>query len=366
VQQPIGDLQSRLADEFPGSPLQARSTPGGIVLTGEVESADAAHHAEAVAKLFIGPQQSVVNQLRVASSTQVHLRVRVAEVSRETLKELGINLQTFFNVGAARFGMFTGRDFLNDQGQLLQTVTGASGLLGGYHTGRVDVNALIDALARDNVISMLAEPSLTAVSGETASFLAGGEFPVPVATGDANNDRIYVEFKRFGVSLDFTPTVLSAGRISLKVRPEVSELSDQGAVITRGISIPALSVRRAETTVELASGQSFAIAGLFRDDTRTAADRVPALGEIPVLGSLFRSSNFKRNESELVILVTPYVVHPVSGAGLGTPADRFLPASDLERIFLGRLNRTAEAGATAPGIGPGGLRLHGDAGFTLD
>jgi pilus assembly protein CpaC len=200
-----------------------------------------------------------------------------------------------------------------------------------------------------------------ALSGEAASFLAGGEFPIPVAQRD---DEISIEFKKFGVSLDFVPTVLSGNRINMKVRPEVSELSETGAIEVNGLRIPALSVRRAETTVELGSGQSFAIAGLLQNTSRTGVDKVPGLGDVPVLGTLFRSSRFQRNETELVIVITPYIVRPVSQANaLAVPNDAVQPANDLERIFLGRINTPRTA---IPPIGPGAARLKGDVGFMLE
>ena len=192
-------------------------------------------------------------------------------------------------------------------------------MTGSYNNGDVSINGIVDALEREGLVNVLAEPNLTALSGETASFLAGGEFPVPVGQDDNNN--IEIQFKQFGVSLAFTPTVLSAGRISLRVRPEVSDLSDKGAIKLNDLVIPALSTRRAETTVELGSGQSFAIGGLISNTTRNNLDKVPGLGDLPVLGTLFRSTNFRRSESELVIIVTPYLVAPVGSGQLATPRD---------------------------------------------
>ena len=223
---------------------------------------------------------------------------------------------------------------------------------------------MIDALAEDGLISILAEPNLTALSGETASFLAGGEFPIPVNQRDG---QITIEFKQFGVSLDFTPSVLSGERISMKVRPEVSELTDEGAVMIEGLKIPALSVRRAETTVELGSGQSFAVAGLLQNNSRTVIQKVPGISDVPVLGGLFNSTRFQRNETELVIVVTPYLVTPVSQPGaLQVANDGYVPASDLERIFVGRLNKPGKSDASGLLFGPGGVRLRGDVGFILD
>lgn len=207
---------------------------------------------------------------------------------------------------------------------------------------------------------LLAEPNLTALSGETASFLAGGEFPVPVAqSADGDGNTITVEFRQFGVSLAFTPTVLSANRISMRVRPEVSALSQQGAVEFGGFSIPALSVRRAETTVELGSGQSFAIAGLIQNNRTLDADKVPGLGDIPILGELFRSDRFTREETELVIIVTPYIVRPVPAHLMASPTDATHGTEGSQRLAL-------SSGTPVPGAAAAGGGLVGPVGFVVD
>ena len=227
------------------------------------------------------------------------------------------------------------------------------------------MNGIIDALEREGLVNVLAEPNLTALSGETASFLAGGEFPVPVGQDDDNS--IEIQFKQFGVSLAFTPTVLSAGRISMRVRPEVSDLSDKGAIKLDDLVIPALSTRRAETTVELGSGQSFAIGGLISNSTRNNLDKVPGLGDLPVLGTLFRSTRFQRSESELVIIVTPYLVAPVGGAQLATPARRPRGSERPGAPDRGSARAHARcARASEPALAAGRRRLVGPAGFMLD
>ena len=269
--------------------------------------------------------------------------MRVAEVSREVTKLFGINWEGIFSPGDFLFGLATGRAFTTAGGLPVPAcrptpAASATRLSGSYSNGDVSVNGIIDALEREGLVNVLAEPNLTALSGETASFLAGGEFPVPVGQDDNNN--IEIQFKQFGVSLAFTPTVLSAGRISMRVRPEVSDLSDKGAIKLNDLVIPALSTRRAETTVELGSGQSFAIGGLISNSTRNNLDKVPGLGDLPVLGTLFRSTRFQRSESELVIIVTPYLVAPVGGAQLATPRDGLEDPSDLQRLIEGRLART--------------------------
>ncbi len=357
-------LRRVLAETFPDHPLELQSVEGGIILSGTLPSATAAQEVREIASRFLGENEAIVNRLQVAAPTQVSLHVRVAEVSREAIKLFGINWETLFTPGDFVFGFVTGRPFFERAtgtfNRLVDPAGTAGSLFGRFSSGNTDINALIDALEREGLVTVLAQPNLTALSGETASFLAGGEFPVPVGT---DNNEIKVEFKQFGISLAFTPTVLSPDRISLRVRPEVSDISEKGAVRVRDLVIPALSTRRAETTVEIGSGQSFAIGGLISNTTRSNLEKFPGLGDLPILGALFRSTNFKRSESELVIVVTPYLVRPVATAALKTPLDNFRPATDLERILEGRLVRAT----TAPGaLRAGRPRLHGAAGFALE
>jgi pilus assembly protein CpaC len=328
--------------------LSVRRVPGGVMLSGEVPTPSDAQRAFVIARAGLPEGERVIDQLRIVrigGAMQVNLRVRVAEVSRTITRELGFNWQALANTGRWTFGLLTG-PFAG--ARLLPGLGGEAGrnfIAGGYRSTSLDINGLIDALAQDQLITILAEPNLTAQSGETASFLAGGEFPVPV--GAANGTTITIEFKQFGVSLAFVPTVLDSGRISLRVRPEVSELTEEGAInlpVAGGVvRIPALRVRRAETTVELGSGQSFAIAGLLQDGSRITASGLPFLSEIPILGALFKSDRFRRNDSELVIIITPYIVQPVSDPGrLALPTDGVRPANDIERILLHRqLSRQA-------------------------
>ncbi len=261
----VPGVEAAIRAAVPGARnLSVVRVPGGVILGGEVQTAADAQRAFAIARGGLGQNERVIDELRVLGAMQVNLRVRVAEVSRTVTRELGFNWQVLGSVGNFTFGFLTGG---LAGGGIGRPITGNSNsLLGlGYASGSWDVNLLIDALASDQLISILAEPNLTAQSGETASFLAGGEFPVPVA---AQNDQVTIEFKQFGVSLAFVPTVLATLRISLRVRPEVSELSDEGAItlpVAGGVvRIPALRVRRAEPTVDLGSGQSFAIAGLLQ------------------------------------------------------------------------------------------------------
>jgi pilus assembly protein CpaC len=285
----------------------------------------------------------------------VNLRVRIAEVSRNVIRNLGVNWSALGNIGKIAAFPALALNANANAAVGLPVPPGNPLLLGA------NFNAVIDALAQDNLAHVLAEPNLTAMSGETASFLVGGEFPIPVA---GQNNQTTIEFKQYGISLAFTPTVESGGRIDMKVRPEVSALTSVGAVqLSVGnstIQVPALTVRRAETTVELASGQSFAIAGLLQDNTTLTGNALPYLGEVPILGALFRSDGFQRNETELVIVVTPYLVRGVSDpAQMKLPTDGWKPPNDLERILLLRQSARGEPPAAVP------PHIPGDAGFVV-
>jgi pilus assembly protein CpaC len=359
----VGAIQSLLKSELPDSPLNVRSVPGGIVVGGEVGSAQDAERAVSVLDGFLGKDDNgekdrIINQIKVRQPTQVNLRVRIAEMSRQVEKQLGFNWSSMFNDGSFSFGLFSGQP---------GPATNPDIVTGGLLKGHFDVLAMIDALAKEGVVTTLAEPNLTAVSGETASFLAGGEFPIPVGTSNSNGtNQVQIQFKQFGVSLDFTPTVLSADRISLKVRPEVSQLSqDFSIILGNSIRIPGLQVRRAETTVELASGQSFAIAGLMDNRTTNTLAKLPGAASLPILGPLFQSSAFQRNESELIIIVTPYIVQPIRVAQkeIPTPIDGFRPATDLERMLGQHLARPGRAPGPGAPLADKGQHLEGDAGF---
>ena len=344
-------LRRALGQLLPGAAVRVDSVDRSLVLEGEVATPVQAQEARELAQRFLGADEALINRVRVAAPTQVNLRVRIAEVSRNVNKEFGINWEALFDVGDFVFGFATGRDFIPaGGGSFLRAPSGASSVVGGYRGTNADVNAIIDALAEEGLITLLAEPNLVALSGETASFLAGGEFPIPVA---ADDDEVEIEFKEFGVSLAFTPTVLGPDRISLRVRPEVSELSTNGAISVNGLVIPALATRRAETTVKLASGQSFAIAGLLSNGTNNNVSKFPGLGDIPVLGTLFRSTRFQRDETELVIIATPYIVRPVDDPTLlAIPVDGLRAPTDIERILGGQLY-----GTTAHLRGPVGFVL---------
>ncbi len=324
---------SRMAEAaLPDGHVNYEATPTGMSLTGRVATPAEAERAVSIAKNLMPKDQTVDDRLSVDSSVQVNLRVRIAEIDRTVTRQLGINWSALGTIG--RIGVSA---LLN--GNLPSTGNVPSTLGVTSFSGR-PADAILDLLAQDNLATILAEPNLTARSGETASFLAGGEFPVPIAATSGLVPTISVQFEPYGVSLAFVPTVLSSNRISMRVRPEVSELTSTGAVSvpltnTSSVTIPGLTVRRAETTVELGSGQTFAIAGLISKNFTTAMSGLPYLGEIPILGPLFKSDSFERDESELVILVTPYLVRPVSVAStLHSPVDGFDPPNDIDRILL--------------------------------
>lgn len=276
-------------EQAPAADVKISSAPHGVAVSGSVASpADALAVKEAVEQ-HLGDQDMLSFNVGVREPTQVNLQVRVAEVSRQVDKQFGINWNAVFNDGSFAVGLLTGREPLATaadaaadavSSDFSRSSAGLNSLGFGYRndSGKVNVAALMDALQAEGLVSILAEPNLTAVSGETATFLAGGEFPVPVAQ---SLDRTTIEWKSFGVSVAFAPTVLDHDHISIKVRPEVSELSSQGAVTINSIEIPSITVRRAETTVELASGQSFAIAGLFLNNTSNEVRNFPGLGNLP-------------------------------------------------------------------------------------
>lgn len=369
VEADISRLRHSFQSLMPGEKIDVKSVDNSLVLSGTVSSAGKAEQARALTAAIARESKDsrIINEMSVATPNQVNLRVKVAEIDRQTLKSLGINWSTSPN---SRFQFMTNNPTTGGQ-----IPTFAQNLVGFAFGSRTQpINVLLDALAQENLVTVLAEPNLTAVSGQTASFLAGGEFPVPIAgtaaTGSGGVPTITIEFKKFGVSLDFTPTIIDANHVSLRVRPEVSELSTTGQVsvpisASATVNIPALTVRRAETTVELGSGESFALAGLLENSGQTNISKLPWLGDIPILGQLFRSQQFQRNETELVIIVTPYLVRP-SSTRMASPSDGLVPRHDAEQIINAGVYRE---GLPSPGkgpVGPGGQGLIGPVGFRLD
>jgi pilus assembly protein CpaC len=380
-----GQAKAAISHNAQGA-IRARPTETGVSLTGHVATAADAARAVAAAKGALPADGKVDNELRVDEPIQVSLHVRVAEMTRTLTRELGINWQAIGALGKSAsygVGLSTGNALQTATGVSPTTlgagigcaltntvVAGASGSAAGLAncigkgTKNWDLSTVIDALSQDELVHVLAEPNLTTMSGQPASFLVGGEFPVPIASGTGANSTISVDFKQYGISLAFVPTVMSHNRISLHVRPEVSQLDKADGVTSYlgsgvAISIPALTVRRADTTVELGSGQSFAIAGLLSDQTTQIDQSTPWLGDVPMLGALFRSESFQRGQTELVIVVTPYIVRPVSDPNaLHLPTDGYRAPNDFERILLLR-----QVGRPAV---PGTRRFPADAGFMVE
>jgi pilus assembly protein CpaC len=398
VDQDISALGDTLNRILPGSTIRVEAVNQSIVLSGEVASSASADKAVRLAQGFVAKPENVINMMSVTESEQVMLKVRIVEVNRTIIKQLGFNLNALIGqVGGSQFLFGTAASF-GINGSLLGGLAGgyqldttqqpelqvpcATGVTGTCYqvvrssttgignpstatamstvgsSGLNKAGATVDAFESVGLVRTLAEPNLTAVSGESAKFLVGGEFPVP--TDEDTTGHVTVTFKPYGVGLGFTPVVLSKGRISLKLSTEVSEITNTGGFTLQGSStsasgttttspslvVPGLSVRRAETVVELPSGQSMMIAGLIQSVSKQQLDSLPGLMQVPVLGSLFRSRDFQQGETELVVIVTPYLVKPVLPGQLQTPADGLLIANDLETNLLGKLNKSV--GKTAP------------------
>ncbi|RYC27357.1 type II and III secretion system protein family protein [Ciceribacter ferrooxidans] len=282
---------------------------GKYVGTGQTRNVGEAMDMENVLQSYATPENPALNNTTFAGANQVNIRVRFAEVARNELTRFGIDWSLFVNSGSFSFGLVRTGGASNEDD---------SGIAIGASGDHVNVNVLLDALQANGILTILAEPNITAVTGQTASFLAGGEIPVPVPT---DNGQVGIEYKQFGVSLQFTPTLLPNNRIALQVRPEVSSVSQDSVVSIGGLVVPSLRIRRADTTVEVGSGQTFAIAGLFQRQESQTLNKTPVIGDVPILGELFKSKRFQRNETELVILITPYLVTPTSERNMKTPLD---------------------------------------------
>lgn len=370
----INSVEDVLKLALPEEDIRVTTGSGLVLLTGTVHSPEDVAEAERLAKSMVSGTVQVVNRLKTATPVQVSLQVRIAEVNRQFVRNLGVNLLSRDTTGGFVFGVAQGRNFgsignrdlssfpsvdasslyglpkgsvslpmdpatgaiikspgtaynLNALGTGTKTSFGLAGRLLG-----LDLASAIDLAENQGLATTLAQPTLTALSGETASFLAGGEIPIPMAS---QLGQVSVQFKQYGVSLSFTPVVMSDGRISLKVRPEVSQLTTAGSVQVNGFTIPALSTRRVETTVELGSGQSFMIGGLLQNTQNSAVDRAPGLGSLPILGALFRSTEFRKNETELVVVVTPFLVKPVSANEIMLPTDGLALPSQADQLLRG-------------------------------
>ncbi len=355
VNQDISALRTELDAAIPHNKIKIMAVPNGLVLTGEAHDPSVIADAYKLAQRYLPPSGGdIINRIKIVGSNQIMIRVRFAEVQRNIDNSFGVDLQNLSNYGSSQLTAVTGATVsgtslsdniaalsLTNAGENFRpnntTLTTRNDLLGiKFFGGRTNLSAVIDALAQDGLVKILAEPNLTAMSGETANFLAGGEFPVPIPQG---NGTISVEYKPYGISLSFTPTLIGENRINLHVRPEVSELTQAGAIILTNISIPAITTRKAETTVEVGSGESFAIAGLLNNDQRQTINKFPILGDLPILGPLFRSDHFQNGQTELVVVITPYLVKP-SDEQLALPMDGYTPPNEFERLGQLRTNGT--------------------------
>ena len=354
----VSALQDTLSRVMPGSQVRAEAVNDSIILTGPVNSPGEADRAAQVARAFVSAPEKVINMMTIAGSDQVMVKARVIEVQRSAVKQLGVD------VNALVQGVGDGLSFVQNA-----TFAVAGSQLGGGSIGYNDgaLNTSLQAFERAGLVRILAEPNVTSVNGESGEFLAGGEFPVPV--GRDRDGNIQIEFKPYGVRLAFRPVVLSEGRISLQMSTEVSELSTAGAFTLGGtgpnaLVIPALSVRRASTTVELPSGGSLMIAGLLREDTRQNIDQLPGLGNLPVLGAMFRSRDYMSGETELVVIIEAYIVSPTSPGRMQTPADGLVIANDAQTILFGQLNQ--QYGRAAPTVAASGAGWTGPVGYVIE
>lgn len=370
----VGLLKAKLHEMFPEEKdIRVNAAQDSITLSGTVSSTANLSQVLALASTYAPGDKDgkakVVNFLEVGGVHQVMLEVRISEMSRSLMRKLGVNFnyisQNGTNFGVSMLDNLTKLPAQGWPGNPLVTSDLVNYITRFTHDGAT-WTVFIDALKEDGLVKVLAEPTLITLSGKTANFLAGGEYPIPVPQASGGGTTITIDYKTFGVGLKFTPTVLSSGKISMQVAPEVSELNFTNAVTIQGYIVPALTTRRVATTIELADGQSFAIAGLLRDGLREDVKKFPVLGDIPVLGALFRSTSYQKDESELVIVVTPHLVKPVDMAKQTLPTDAFIEPDDFEFYLLGNLEGRGENGPEkGPGASslPGGGGLEGDFGY---
>ncbi len=368
----LDSVQQMLGLAMPEAQVVATPMNGLILLTGTVAAPEDAAEAERLVQAFVGESTKVLSRLKTATPLQVNLQVRVAEVTRSFVKNIGVNLTSrgsgnfLFNIAQGRQGTITtvpgvpglpnapvdangARPGDTLYGFPIKAAIGSTVGLAGRLLG-VDLLGAIDLGETLGQVTTLANPNLTALSGETGTFLAGGEIPIPLAQALGT---ISVEYKQYGISLAYTPTVLSDGRISLRVRPEVSQLDYSNAVTLSGTRVPGITTRRTETTVELGSGQSMMISGLLSNNNNNTYDKTPGLSNLPIIGALFRSNAFQRNETELVIVITPYLVKPVNNASdIALPTDGARAPTDLDRVLLGRLSATDGGKRPVPTLAP--------------
>ncbi len=346
----LEQLKSAINKLIPDSAIEPSMVQNTLVLDGVLSSPAESEAVRELAKGFLGAGGKLLNRIKVSMPNQVNLRVSIAEVNRSVVKTLGFEFFAAGNSGGIGTALVGGGFTI--AGQIQKTL------------GAFDIGLWFEALESEGLVHILAEPNLTALSGETASFLAGGEFPI-AGVRDPDSGTISVQYKPFGVSLAFTPTLLDRRRISLKVRPEVSSISSLGGVVIDGVPAISVTTRRTETTVELGDGESLAIAGLLQRNDNNDVSRVPGLGDIPILGALFRSDSYRRNETELVIVITPYIVKPTEER-IALPTDGFEPTNDYDRVVMGLAYRDAHGAVPDRVAKTGGQRLVGAVGFQVE
>jgi len=372
VAQNVNTVDKMLKLAMPESDIQTTFLNGLVLLTGTVAQPEDVTEAQTLVSAFMGEKEGsdspvrVISRLKTAVPLQVNLQVKVAELSRSLSKDINSNFETRDNDGPSGNGFL----FSPARGRDVATITDITDPTTGAVTGTsfrfnnpaggnvlnmaknlfgIDFALGLDFAERNGLAATLAQPNLTTVSGETAEFLAGGQFPIPIADADG---AVTIEFRDYGVKLQYTPTVMADGRINLRVRPEVSEITSTGAIRLSGTEIPGINTRMAETTVVLGSGESFMIAGLMSNSSTTSIDKYPGLGDVPVLGALFKSNGWRRNETELVIVVTPYLVKPVSESQIKLPTDGYNAPNDLERLLLNKVSSDKGAGRPVPKVAP--------------
>ena len=366
IKRDLNGVRAALKQLLPAASIQAEGVGEGVMLTGSVSTPIEAQQAGEVVARLVGGAEKVVNSIVVRGHDQVMLKVAVAEVQRSIIKQLGIDLSANMNYGSAVVNFNNANPFTANGGPLTSNSLVASAV---NKAGLPTVTATLRAMESAGVVRTLAEPNLTAISGEAATFIVGGEFPFPTgvtcqttAAGSVGQCAPSIAFKKFGISLNFTPVVLTEGKISLRVMTEVSEISTDNSINISGVSVPSIKTRRAETTLEIPSGGSLAMAGLIQEQTKQAVNGMPGVDQIPVLGQLFRSQDYVNNQTELMVIVTPYVVRAVAQKELSRPDDGFAPSSDSQSALFAQINRIYGVPARVEPIG----NYQANFGFIID
>jgi pilus assembly protein CpaC len=366
IKRDLNGVRAALKQMLPGAALQAEGIGDSVMLTGSVSTPIEAQQAGDVVARLVGGSEKVVNSIVVRGRDQVMLKVSVAEVQRSIIKQLGIDLSANMNYGTAVVNFNNTNPFTANGGPLTSSSLVASAV---NRAGVPTVTATLRAMESAGVVRTLAEPNLTAISGESATFIVGGEFPFPTGVtcqtnpaGAVGQCAPSIAFKKFGISLNFTPVVLTEGKISLRVMTEVSEVSTDNSINITGINVPSVKTRRAETTLEIPSGGSLAMAGLIQEQTKQAVNGMPGVDQIPVLGQLFRSQDFVNNQTELMVIVTPYVVRAVAQKELSRPDDGFAPSSDSQSALFAQINRIYGVPARVEQVG----NYQANFGFIID